>query len=106
MSGVHRPPTWPVAALSLVAGFALADATGVRALGGLVLLAAAAWCAVHWRARQGTPRALALVGFYAAAFVGSHALAGVVGAWGAVASAAALVGAAAWVLGDARSSRR
>ena len=30
-------PAWPVAALSLVAGFAVADATGVRALGGVVL---------------------------------------------------------------------
>jgi hypothetical protein len=97
-------PTWPVAALSLVAGFAVADVTGVRPLGGLVLLAAAAWCFVRWRSRAGTGRAIALVAFSAAAFAASHALGDVLGAWGAVLSVAALVGAAAWVLADAPSA--
>ena len=53
-------PTWPIAGGSLIAGFAVADVTGVRALGGLVLVAAAAWLAVRWRARAGTGRAVAL----------------------------------------------
>jgi hypothetical protein len=99
-------PTWPVAALSLVVGFAVADITGVRPLGGIVLLAAVAWCAVRWRARAGTARALALVAFYAAAFVASHALAGGLGTWGAVLAVASAVGAAAWVLGERSAPAR
>ena len=98
-------PTWPVAALSLVAGFAVADLTGVRPLGGLVLLAAVAWCAVRWRRRAGTGRAVALVAFYAAAFAASHALGDVLGTWGAVVTVAVLAGAAAWGLGDAATPR-
>ncbi len=53
-------PTWPVASGSLVLGFAVAQATGVRALGGLVLLAAVTWCLVRWRALAGLPAAVAL----------------------------------------------
>lgn len=96
-------PTWPVAALSLIAGFAVADATGVRPLGGIVLVAAAAWCLVRWRARAGTGRAVALVAFYAAAFAASHALADVLSTWGAVLAVAAAVAAASWVLADSSS---
>jgi NhaP-type Na+/H+ or K+/H+ antiporter len=97
---VSGMPTWPVAALSLVLGFAVADVTGVRPLGGVVLVAAAAWCFARWRARAGLPRAIALVALYAAAFVASHALADVLGTWGAIAAVAAAAGAAAWVLAD------
>jgi hypothetical protein len=97
-------PTWPVAALSLVAGFAVADLTGVRPLGGAVLVVAAAWCFVRWRARAGTGRAVALVAFYAACFAASHALADVLGTWGAVVTVALLAGGAAWALADARPS--
>ena len=93
-------PTWPVAAGSLVLGFAVAQATGVRPLGGLVLLAAAAWCATRWRARAGWPTAIALVVLYAAAFAVSHVLADGLGTWGAVLLVAAVVGAAAWAAAD------
>jgi hypothetical protein len=97
--------TWPVAALSLVAGFAVADLSGVRPLGAVVLVGAVAWCASHWRRRVGLARALALAGFYGAAFAASHALADLLGAWGAVAAAAGAVGAATWSLGDAPAIR-
>ena len=93
-------PTAPVAALSLIAGFAVAQATGVRPLGGAVLLAAVAWCALRWRRKAGTGRAVLLVAIYAAAFAGSHALAGVLGTWGAVLAVAAVAGLAAWLLAD------
>ena len=93
-------PTWPVASASLVAGFAVAQATGVRPLGGVVLVAAAAWCALRWRALAGLGTAAALVVLYAAAFAASHVLADVLGAWGAVAAVAAAVGAAAWAAAD------
>ena len=93
-------PTWPVAAGSLVLGFAVAEATGVRAIGGVVLVVAVAWCFARWRVRAGQPRAIALVAFYALAFVCSHLLADVLGTWGAVAAVAAAVGTATWQLAD------
>ena len=99
---MHRVPTWPVAGLSLVAAFAVADATGVRPLGGIVLVAAAAWLVVRWHAQAGLARAIALLAFYGAAFVASHALGDVLGAWGAVLAVAVAVASAAWALADAR----
>lgn len=93
-------PTAPVAALSLIAGFAVAQATGVRPLGGIVLLAAVAWCAVRWRRDAGTGRAVLLVAIYASAFAASHALAPMLGTWGAVLTVAAITGVAAWLLAD------
>jgi hypothetical protein len=104
LATVGSVPTAPVAAASLVLGFAVAQASGVRALGGLVLLAGLVWCAVRWRRRAGTGAAIALAGVYAAAFVLSHVLAGAIGAWGSVAVAAAAVAGAAWVVADARAA--
>lgn len=83
-----------VAALSLVAGFGVAELTGVRALGGLVLVAAVAWCALRWR-RRSTAVAVALVALYLGAFVASHLLADVLGAWPSVLLVALVVGLAA-----------
>jgi hypothetical protein len=101
----RRTPTWPVAAGSLIAGFAVAQATGVRPLGGVVLVAGAAWCALRWRERAGTARAAALVAVYLAAFAGSHVLADVIGAWPSVTVVAALTAGAAYALADARAGR-
>jgi hypothetical protein len=102
----HRPPTWPVAAGSLALGFAVAEATGVRALGGVVLVLGAGWCAVHWRRRAGAGRAVALLALYAAAFAASHVLGDVVGAWPAVALVAGAVGLGAWLGADLAPARR
>ncbi len=99
-------PTAPIAAASLVAGFAVADASGVRPLGGLVLALALAWCALRWRRSAGVARATALVALYLAAFVSSHLLAGVAGTWGAVLLVAAVVGAAAWLAADRPALKR
>ncbi len=99
-------PTWPVAAGSLALGFGVAQATGVRPLGGLVLVAGAGWCALRWRERAGTPTAASLVGLYLAAFVVSHLVAGTLGPWGAVATVAAVVGLAAYALGDRPAAPR
>jgi multisubunit Na+/H+ antiporter MnhG subunit len=81
-----------VAAASLVVGFAVAQATGVRSLGGLVLLAAVSWCCLRWRRAAGWPMAVGLVLLYVTAFVGSHLLARVIGAWPSVLTVAAVVG--------------
>ena len=96
-------PTWPIAGLSLVAGFAVADVTGVRPLGGLVLLAAAVWLAIVWRRRIGFARTAALLGLYAALFVVSHVLGDVLGTWGAVLTVAAVMALATWALADRRT---
>ncbi len=100
LKAMRNIPTWPVAAGSLAVGFAVAQATGVRPLGGLVLLAGAGWCALRWRERAGTPTAVALVALYLAAFVASHLIANALGTWGSVALVSALVGLAAWALAD------
>jgi hypothetical protein len=97
--------TWPVASGSLVAGFAAAQATGVRPLGGVVLAAGAGWCAVRWRRTVGIARTAGLVGLYIACFVASHLIAGTVGTWPAVLIVAAIAGAAAYYVADLPASR-
>lgn len=101
-----RPlPTWPVAAGSLALGFAVAQATGVRPLGGVVLVAGAGWCVLRWRERAGAPAAAALLALYLIAFVASHLLAGTLGPWGSVATVAAVVGLAVRTVADHHATR-
>jgi hypothetical protein len=87
--------TAPVAAGSLLAGYAAARASGVRPLGGVVLLAGTGWCAREWARRRGVGVAAALVGVEAGAFVASHRLAKRIGAWPSVLVSAAAAGVAA-----------
>jgi hypothetical protein len=96
-------PTWPVAAGSLALGFAVAQATGVRPLGGIVLIAGAAWCALRWRRRVGLGRTAGLLGLYLAAFAASHVLGDAIGAWPAVAVVSGVVGAATYAVADVPS---
>jgi hypothetical protein len=91
---VTPPTTALVAGASLVAGFAVAQVTGVRALCGAVLLVAVAVCAVQWRRQAGTGSSAALVAGYLALFVGSHVLARGIGAWPSVLLVALLMTAA------------
>ncbi len=103
---MDRTPTWPVAAGSLALGFAVAQATGVRPLGGVVLLAGAGWCALRWKERVGIARAVGLVALYAAAFAGSHVLGDVIGAWPSVAVVCAVVAGGSYAVADAAPARR
>lgn len=76
--------------LSLVAGFALASATGARWAGGAVLLAGAGWCAARALREAGWVRTAAAAGAFAAAFALAHPLGARIGPWpSAVACAAA-----------------
>ena len=93
-----------VAASSLILGFVVAQVTGVRALGGVVLLLGVIWCALHWR-RTSLRLAMVLAGVYVLAFVGSHLLAKIVGAWPAVFAVAAVMGWCSYV-GMGRSGDR
>ncbi len=102
MPRVARPetPTWPVAALSLVLGFAVAEATGVRPIGGVVLVLGMAWCVAAWRPRLPTGPIVGLVVLYLVLFALSHVLGHVIGTWPSVALVAAAMGAATLVVAD------
>lgn len=98
-----RPlPTWPLAAGALLLSFAVAEVTGVRAIGGVVLFLGGLACGLRWRLLLGLPRALALVGVFLAGFVLAHPLGHAIGAWPAVLLVASVVGLVAWRVADAR----
>jgi hypothetical protein len=98
----RRLPTAPLAAAGLIAGFAVAVATGSRPLGGVVLAGFGLVCLSIWRRRDGsrTAAVLAFVGLLA--FALSHLLGLLIGSWPAVLAAAAFVAVASWRLSDAR----
>jgi hypothetical protein len=100
---VRLTPTAPVAAGTLIAGYAVAAGTGSRPLGGIVLLAGGLWCIQVWARRHGarTAGALACVGL--CAFILSHVLALAIGAWPAVLVVAAGTAAAVWARADVRA---
>lgn len=82
----------------LLAGYGAARATGVRALGGVVLAAFGAGTFVVVQRAAGPVRAGVVTAAYLAAFGGSHPLAKRLGAWPsvlAVAAGTAVVAAAA-----------
>ena len=100
--------TWPVASGSLLLGFAVAQLSGIRPLGGIVLVAGCAWCALRWLrggGRRAHARAALLVILYAGGFVVSHLIADTLGAWPSVLLVAAVVGAATYLLADSAPSR-
>ena len=97
--------TWPVASGSLLLGFAVAQATGIRPLGGIVLIAGCAWCALRWLRTAGAGRTAALVLLYVGGFAVSHVIADTLGAWPSVLLVAAVVAAAAYGLADSAPSR-
>ncbi len=96
-------PTAPLAAGSLIAGYAIVASTGSRPLGGVVLAAGGLSCVGIWRRRHGARTATTLAGVGLAAFVASHVLALALGPWPAVLIAAAATAAATWVLADAHA---
>ena len=96
---MSRIPTALIAALTLVVGFAVAQLTGVRALGGAVLLVGVAWCA--WRSRAaGVGRVAAVVVIGAVCFVAAHVLGHHLNAWLSVALVSAVLGLCTWFLVD------
>ncbi len=102
-----RPlPTAPVAAGSLIAGYAVASGTGSRPLGGVVLLIGGVWCVRVWAARHGARTAGGLAGAGLGAFVGAHLLALAIGPWPSVLLVSAAMAAVAWTRSDASSAGR
>ena len=100
VSSPWQPPRHPIAAGSLVGAYVVARETGVRPLGGVVLVGAGAYLSWRWT-REGGPRlAGVLLGTYLAGFGLSHPLAKRIGAWPSVLSAAAVSAAASHLLAD------
>lgn len=95
-------PTAVLAAVTLVGAFALAQGTGVRALGGLVLVVGVVWCAWRSLPAAGVGRVAAVVALGAVCFVAAHVLAPHLGAWPSVALVAVVLGAGTWGLVDRR----
>ncbi len=97
---MRRLPSAVIAAGSLIAGFGVAELTGQRWLGGIVLVAGVAVCWPMWRRSAGLGAAVGLSAGYLVAFVLSHVIAGALGAWVSVFLVSALVAAACWVVAD------
>jgi hypothetical protein len=94
-----REAAWPVDAAALPVGFVIAQASGVRPVGGAVMVAMLGFGA--WRRRgAGVPAQLGVAGVAVAAFVASHLLHDALTVPGAVALAGAAVGVAAYGLLD------
>jgi hypothetical protein len=98
----ERVPTAPIAAAGLIGGFAVAQATGSRPLGGVVLAACGLTCVAIWSRRDGRGVTARLTAAGLAAFVISHALGRVIGAWPSVLAVSAVVSALCWRLSDGR----
>jgi hypothetical protein len=82
----------------LIAGFALAQLTGLRWLGGIVVVAGGGWCAVRlWRTVRPI-RTLVVAVVYVLAFVVSHPLGRVVGSGVSVLLVAATAGAVTYAV--------
>jgi hypothetical protein len=94
-----------VASATLIIGFAVARATGVVWLGGVVLVIGGAWCAWQWWRTLGVAPALLGVLIYFVAFVISHPFAHVVGAWPSTIIVAIVAGALACLI-QVRTTRR
>jgi hypothetical protein len=96
-------PTAPIAAASLIVGYAVVLATGSRPLGGVVLAVGGLWCIYVWAVRHGARTAMTLGCVGLGLFIASHLLALVVGAWPSVLVVAGAMGMVAWVRADSLS---
>lgn len=93
-------PSAPLAAGTLLVGYAVAAGTGSRPLGGVVLAVGGLSCIAIWRRGHGTRTAVALGAFAFSAFVLSHVLALAIGAWPSVLVVSGAMAGVAWRYGD------
>jgi hypothetical protein len=103
---MRQMPTAPVAAGSLIVGYAVAASTGSRPLGGVVLAAGGVWCIQAWTRRHGARTAATLTGVGLGAFAASHVLALAIGAWPSVLLVSAGAAAVVWMRADSRTYSR
>ena len=102
MADLTRVPTAPLLAGGLVGGFALAQRTGVRPLGGAAMLVANGVAARPGYAVGGAPLAAGRTTAYWTAMGVSHPLAKRIGTWPSVLGVTAAAAGAAWALADRR----
>ena len=95
-------PTAPVAAASLILGYAVAVSTGSRPLGGVVLAVGGLWCTWRWLTRHDQRTAVTLGCAGLAIFALSHIVALAIGAWPSVLLCSLLLAAIVWQRADAR----
>lgn len=88
-----------IAAASLVAGYAVARATGIRPLGGVVLAAGGIAAGSRW-VKVGVAQTVGLSALYLGAFGASHPLAKKIGAWPSVLTVAGITGVVSHVVAD------
>ena len=87
-----------IGSLTLVVGFAVAQLTGARWLGGVVLVIGALLAGVlGWRF-AGPARTVAAVAVFVVAFVVSHPLGRIIGAWPSVIAVAVVAGGVGYLL--------
>lgn len=98
----ERMPTSLLAATGLIAGFGTAIGTGSRPLGGAVMAAFGLACIYFWVKRDGRPTAIRLTLVGLAAFVFSHALGLLIGAWPSVLVVAAFTAWVCWRWSDSK----
>lgn len=102
MPDLATTPTAPLLAAGLIGGFAVAQQTGVRPLGGAAMLGANAVAARQWYAVGGAPLAGGLTAAYWTAMGLAHPVAKKVGTWPSVLGVTAAAAGAAWLLADRR----
>lgn len=101
-----RIPPSLLAAVGLVAGFAVARATHRREIGGAVFAGAGVLAARGWWQQAGPAGAISLSALYAGAMGGSHPLARRIGAWPSVLVVTAVTVAASELLVPRTRGRR
>jgi len=87
-----------ILAASLIAGFGVADLTGARWLGAIVLIIGGAWCAWRLWPTSGPLVTIAVAVVYVVAFIVSHPLGRAIGSWPAVLVVALAVAAFAYAV--------
>ncbi len=97
-----RVATAPIAAAGLIAGYAVALLSGSRPLGGLVLALFGLACILIWLRRDGRRNAMILTLAGLSAFVLSHVIGLIIGAWPAVLLTAVGIAVVCWRRSDAR----
>lgn len=93
-----RKWTAVVSGIVLIVGFGVAQGTGNRSLGGVVLFIGAAYCVFRWWQLAGALRALLSLGVFAVAFIASHPLGKAIGSWPSVLFVALVTALSAYAL--------
>lgn len=100
-----RVPTSAITAGSLIGGWQVARRTGVRPLGGAVLVAGGLLAGRQWARHTGPVTTGALVATYLGAFALSHPLAKRIGPWPSVIAVSAVTAAISYAAADRRFLR-